>query len=109
VAKWFPTAARRAPDAIACRWLGSANRRRRARRARGNPTGTAAADDEPPPSALDLLIPSALDLLIEKVCVDPAGKSGTRALNRVRLLRVGDALSFHHHDQARPAPPYEPR
>jgi hypothetical protein len=54
---------------------------------------------------------SAIDLLIQKVCVDPGDKVlpvdplGCRDPDRLRPLRVGEALPYHHHDQPMPGHP----
>jgi hypothetical protein len=54
---------------------------------------------------------SAIDLLIQKVCVDRGGKVlpvdpfACRDPDRLRPLRIGEALPYHHHDQPRPGHP----
>ncbi len=63
------------------------------------------------PRAGDQALATVIDLLIQKVCVDPRGRVlrvdpfFCRDPDRLRSLRVGEALPYHKHDQPLPGHP----
>ena len=59
----------------------------------------------------DLAQDPVMDLVIQKVCIDPAGKVlpvdpfDCHGADRLRPLRVGESLPYHKHDQPQPGHP----